>query len=114
MFEPPPIQTGSTSTATLTLCRPPPVRMPATELTSPVGDSDVFPGGLDIIRRIEINPAGARGKNGEPCVAGIGADEPRHAFRRACAQVTTDIARGQAERAQARDAGMREILAHTT
>src|SRR5450432_1008119 len=78
-----------------------------------VGDGDVFPGGLEVVRRIKVHPAGTRRKNGEPRMTRICTDEPRRAFRRARAQVAADVARGQAERAQARDAEMREILADT-
>ena len=67
--------------------------------------------GLKVVGRIEINPANAGTKNREPRVRGIGADETRLACGRPRAQVAAHVTRGQAERTQAGDAEVREILA---
>ena len=76
-----------------------------------IGDDDMFLARLDIVGGIKVHPADAGAKNAEPGMAGVGADEPGLAGRRMRAQITADIARRQAQRTQAGDAQMREILA---
>src|SRR5271170_6907374 len=75
------------------------------------GDYDVFFRWLHVVGRIKIHPTNAGAENPEPCVRSIHTHEAWLAFRWTRAQVTAYIARGQAERTQARDAQMREVLA---
>src|SRR5437773_5423594 len=76
-----------------------------------VGDGDVVHGGQEIVCRVEVHPAELGTVHREPGVRSVRARQPFLAFQRAGAQVAAHVARGQAERAQARDGEMREVLA---
>src|ERR1043166_3336336 len=79
-----------------------------------VSDGDMLFRRLQIVRRIEINPAGFGTKDREPRVGSVGAKQSFLIFRGMSPQVAADVTRRQAERAQARDGEMREILADAT
>ena len=74
-------------------------------------DGDVAVAGEEIVRRVSVDPAMTGTPHGEPGVRGIRADQPRLARRRQRLEVAADVARRQAERAQAGDGEVREILA---
>src|SRR5689334_12404410 len=74
-------------------------------------ERDVLHGGEKVVGRIDVNPADARTKKRNPRVRGIRAEELLLAGRRLRFKIAADIARGQAERAEAGDLQMREVLA---
>ena len=63
---------------------------------------------------VEIHPAEGWAKHRDPGVGRIGADHPRLAGRRMGEDVAADIARRQAQAAQAANHQLGKVLAHAT
>src|SRR5258707_9600333 len=76
-------------------------------------EGDVAGGGEQIVRRIDIDPAEAVTVESDPGVRGIGARETWPPGRRLGFDVAAHIPGRQAERSQASDLNLREILTHT-
>ena len=68
--------------------------------------------GEPVVRGVHVNPPEARAEEADPGVGGIGAEEFGLPGRRHSFEVATDIPRRQAQRAQAGNLQMREVLAH--
>src|ERR1700681_1555950 len=76
-------------------------------------EGDVARGGKQIVRRIDIDPAEAVTVKSDPGVRGIGARETWPPGWRLGFDVAAHITGRQAERAQASDLNLREILTYT-
>src|SRR4051794_17183014 len=83
------------------------------EIAAPA-DGDVAVAGEEVVGRVGIDPAELGAPDGEPRVRGVGAGEPHFAGGWNGFQIPADVARRQAERAEARNADVREILADAT
>ena len=75
------------------------------------GQGDVPIDGDAVVGRVDVDPAVPGHVEREPGVRGVGADQARLVGRRRRFEVAADVARRQAERAQAGDLQVGEVLA---
>ena len=83
-------------------------------VVEPLGQRDMTRRRQQIVRGIDIDPAGAGAMKRQPRMRGVRSDAARHSGRGRRLEIAAHVPRGDAERPQAGNLEPREVLAHAT